>query len=91
MTAVKEVRDQGLKTWNIAKARYDNDLRGGEADREAQAREQLFELQGRLLAAINGDRQIGQVGILQAEADLRRLLNLPQSDGRLIVPSGQSG
>ena len=85
--AVKEVRDEGLKTWNIAKARYDNDLRGGEADREAQAREQLFELQGRLLAAINGDRQIGQVGILQAEADLRRLLNFPQSDGRLIVPT----
>lgn len=85
--AVKEIRDQGLTTWNIAKVRFDNDLSGGEADQEAQAREQLFELQGRLLAAINGDRQQGQVGVLQAEADLRRLLNLPPADGRLIRTS----
>lgn len=85
--AVKEIRDQGLTTWNIVKARFENDLEGGEADREAQAREQLFELQGRLQAAINGDRQQGQVGVLQAESDLRRLLNLPPADGRLIMPS----
>ncbi len=87
--AVRDVRDQGLTIWNITKTRYENDLAGGEADREAQAREQLFELQARLLATINGDRQRSQVGVLQAEADLRRLLNLPQSDGQLIVPTDE--
>ena len=87
--AIRDSRDAGVEIWKITKARYDNDLSGGEADREAQAREQMFELRSRLLAAINGDQQTGQTGVLQAEANLRRLLNLPQSDGRLIMAADQ--
>ncbi|MEM9413362.1 MAG: TolC family protein, partial [Planctomycetota bacterium] len=84
--AIMEARNEQLKIWNISKARFENDLNGGEADREAQAREQYFDIQARLVTAINGDQLTGQSGILQAEANLRRLLGLPQSDGRLIVP-----
>ena len=87
--SIKAARDGGLKTWNIAKSRFENDLPGGEADREAQAREQYYVFQSQLLAALNGDRQSGVSGVLQAEADLRRLLNLPQSGERLIRPSAR--
>lgn len=84
--AIKAARDSAQNTWNTVRARYESDLPGGEADKEAQAREQFFVFQGRLIEALNGNRQSGTPGVLQAEADLRRLLNLPQSDGVLIRP-----
>ena len=84
--ATKTARDGAQDTWNTVKARFENDLPGGEADREAQAREQFFVFQGQLIAALNGDSLNGSTGILQAEADLRRLIGLPQNDGRLIEP-----
>lgn len=85
--AIRSVRDLGLETWQVAKSRYDNDLPGGEADREAQAREQYYQFQSQLLVALNGSRPSGEVGVLQAEANLRRLLGLPQSGSRMIKPS----
>ena len=84
--ALTRARDGALETLNITKARYENNLPGGEADREAQAREQLYNFEGRLIIAKSGDRLTGATGILQAEADLRRLLNLPQTDGQMIRP-----
>ena len=88
--AIEQATEAAVETWKIVKAKYDNELPGGEADREAQAREQMFEFRSRLLAAKNGDPRTGQNGLFQAEANLRRLLNLPQSDGRLIVPSDEA-
>lgn len=87
--SIRRVRDASLTTWNIAKSRFDNDLPGGEADREAQAREQYYDFQSQLLAALNGSAQTGQVGILQAEANLRRLLKLRQSDEHLLKPADE--
>ena len=84
---VKTARDGSLETWNVVKARFDNDLEGGEADKEAQAREQYYQFQQQVVAALNGDPQTGVRGILQAEADLRRLIGLPQSDGSIIRPT----
>ena len=86
--SIKASRDGSLKTWNIAKARQENGLPGGEADRELQAREQYYQFQAQLLAALNGD-QTGSPGVLQSEANLRRLLNLPQSDGQIIRPADE--
>ena len=83
---IKASRDGSLKTWNIAKARRENGLPGGEADRELQAREQYYQFQSQLLAALNGDLLNGVTGVLQAESNLRRLINLPQSDDRVIRP-----
>ena len=84
---VKTARDGSLETWNVVKARFDNDLEGGEADKEAQAREQYYQFQQQVIAALNGDPRTGIRGILQAEADLRRLIGLPQSDGSIIRPT----
>jgi outer membrane protein TolC len=84
--SVKSARDSSLKTWNSVKARFDNDLQGGEADLEAEAREQYFQFEERMLAALNGDARTGSNGVYQAEADLRRLIGMPQSDDRLLWP-----
>lgn len=85
--SAKTVRDLGLTTWNVTKARNTQRLAGGEADREAQAREQYFQFQSELQTALNGDSFNNRTGILQAEANLRRLLGLPQSDGLLLRPT----
>ncbi|MFK7769628.1 MAG: TolC family protein [Mariniblastus sp.] len=85
--STKMARDTSLETWNSVKARFDNDLPGGEADKESQAREQYYLFQQQVVTALNGDPRSGVEGILQAEANLRRLVGLPQNDGRLLRPT----
>lgn len=84
--SAKTARQTALDTWQMIKARFDNNLPGGEADKEAQTRElyYLFDLQ--VEQALNGDPRRGITGVFQAEANLRRLLGLPQSDKRFIRP-----
>ena len=89
--AARSARNGALQTWNIVKARNEGDLVGGEADKESEAREQYFIFQSQLISALNGDPGAGTVGVLQAEADLRRLMNLPQSDGKLLRPADTPG
>lgn len=84
--AIRSLRDSSLKTWKMTSARNQSDLPGGEADKESQAQEQYYQFEGLLLNALNGSNTSGQLGVFQAEADLRRLLNLPQSEGQLIKP-----
>ncbi len=85
----KLARDASQKTWNTVKARFDNDLAGGEADAEAQAREQYFQFEEQMYAALNGDSSRGVAGVYQSEANLRRLIGMPQSDERLLWPSDE--
>lgn len=87
--SIKTARDSSLETWKSVKARFDNDLPGGEADAEAQAREQYFQFEERMYSALNGNAQAGITGIYQAEADLRRLIGMPQSDERLVWPQDE--
>lgn len=89
LQASENVRDQGLATWKSTQARFDNGLTGGGADQEALARAQYYQLESQVTADIGGNESSGQPGILQAEANLRRLLGLPQSDDRLIRPQDQ--
>ncbi len=84
---IKLFRDSSFETWQAAKAKYDQELRGGEADREAQARGQLLMFEQQLDQALNGFHGNGEPGVLQAEANLRRLLLLPLSNEGLIRPS----
>ncbi len=84
--AAKEARESAAETWRVVKAKYENDLPGGEADKEAQTREQFFLFDVQLESALNGDPRRGITGVLQAEANLRQLLGLPQSDDRFIRP-----
>lgn len=86
LEATKRVRDLGLATWQAAKARYDQGLPGGGADSEALARSQYLQFQAQVLNEVSGSPGNGQTGILQAEANLRRLLGLPQSDERFLRP-----
>jgi outer membrane protein TolC len=94
-------RDRALATWRDIKARFDSGKKGGEADKEAQAREQYFRFQEEVENALvgrpvertrtnNGSsggtfRAVG--GVYAAERRLRLLVGLPASDGRLIRTS----
>jgi outer membrane protein TolC len=93
-------RDGGLEMWRRIRALYETGRRGGEAEKEAQAREQYFRfeqevqdaLAGRLLNGTetnNGSRPgtfRGDLGVQVAERRLRLLIGLPISDGRMIRP-----
>lgn len=85
--SIRGARDASFETWQIAKAKYENGLPGGEADREAQARGQHIQFEIQLDQALNAVRANQAAGVLQAEANLRRLMNLPQSGGALIRPT----
>ena len=83
-------RDSALDTWRNVEAKYIKKLRGGEADKEAQAREQYFLFENLVRDALNGAPSGGtSVGIYQGERRLRRLMGLPTNDGRLIRPSDE--
>ena len=94
-------RDASLDTWRRIHALYEAGRRGGEAEKEAQAREQFFRFQEEVQNALSG-RLIdgtrtgngsgggtfrGNGGVHVAERRLRRLIGLPPSDGRLLRPS----
>ena len=93
-------RDAALDTWRRVRALYDAGRRGGEAEKEAQAREQFYRFEeevqnslgGRLFDGTRtnngsmGGTFRGTGGVLVTERRLRRLLNLPASDGRLLRP-----
>ena len=70
-------RDSSLATWKKINA-LAGKLQGGEADKLAQARQQYFEFQGRVLAA-KGE-------LFKCENRLRFLMGLAVSDGRFIRP-----
>ncbi len=96
-------RDSALETWRRIHALYVNGRRGGEAEKEAQAREQYFRYQaevenalsGRLLNGThtNNGSQGGSFqsnhGVYIAERRLRMLMGIPINDGRLIRPQGE--
>lgn len=78
--------EQAEKTWQVARARRKTSLEGGEAYREALAREQRDRLEVELLEAIHNTGRSAPVGLLQADAQLRLLLNLPGDGNTLLYP-----
>ncbi len=96
-------RDAALETWRRIRALYEANRRGGEAEKEAQAREQYFRfeeevqdaLTGRIIDGTqtdNGSRAgtfRGTGGVQVAERRLRLLMGIPITDGRLIRPSDE--
>ncbi len=79
-----EARESARSTWEKRKLLYE----GGEArpDDEAQARQQFFTFENQVINALTG-QSVGQAGLIGSERNLRRLLGLPVSDGRIIRPS----
>jgi outer membrane protein TolC len=89
-----KARDAGLDTWRKIYALYEVKRRGGEADKEAQARAQYFLFQQDVQNALSGEpidmtrnwnglpsgSFRGTGGVLMAERRLRLLMGLPPSD-----------
>ncbi|MCU0871934.1 MAG: TolC family protein [Pirellulaceae bacterium] len=90
LDAKRAARDRALETWRRIHALYVNGRRGGEAEKEAQAREQYFrlhqEVENSLAGRIVADGQPGGPGVQQTERQLRRLMGVPINDGTLLRP-----
>jgi outer membrane protein TolC len=96
-------RDSSLETWRRIHALFKAGRRGGEAEKEAQAREQFYRFQEEVENALSG-RLVGGTsvnngssggtfratgGVQVAERRLRMLIGLPPSDGRLMRPADE--
>lgn len=82
-----EARDSARETWENRKLRLENGV--GRPDDEAIARQQFYTFEVQAQNALAGNGQ-AQLGIFGAERNLRRLLGLPPSDGRVIRPSSEA-
>jgi outer membrane protein TolC len=103
LDAKVKARDAALDTWRKIYALFESGRRGGEAEKEAEAREQYFRFQEDVQTALSGElldatrtnngslggtfRPTG--GVLVAERKLRLLIGLPPSDGRLMRPTDE--
>ena len=103
LDAKTTARDASLETWRRVHALYEAGRRGGEAEKEAQAREQFYRFQegvqnalsGRLIDGTRtGNGSSGGTfhssgGVHVTERRLRWIIGLPPSDGRLLRPADQ--
>lgn len=81
LEARKAGRDSSLEAWRKVHALYVEQSRGGEADKEAQAREQYFFFRGEVENALTD--------VYRSENRLRFMMGISASDGRLIRPSDE--
>jgi outer membrane protein TolC len=81
LAAVQAGRDSALQTWRTIYALYVAGSKGGEAEKEAQAREQYFLFR----AQVENSRGL----LYTAESRLRNLMGLAPTDGRLIRPADE--
>jgi len=81
LEARKIGRDSALEAWRRVHALYVEQSRGGEADKEAQAREQYFFFRSEVETALNL--------VYSAENRLRYMMGISSSDGRLIRPADE--
>lgn len=96
-------RDNALATWNRINALYEADRKGGEAEKEAQAREQYFRFQEQVQNALSGRLDggtrtnngtaggtfRGNGGVLASERRLRLLMGMSINDGKLMRPEDE--
>ena len=75
------------ETWKVAESRNHSGMEGGEAYREALAREQRDRLEVQYLDAIFSTGENSQPGLIQAEARLRLLIKIPANQNVLFYPS----
>lgn len=98
-----EARNRSLETWRAVYGMMESGQPGGEAEREAQFREQFYRFDEEVKNALTGrlvDRTSvfngssggtfrGEGGVHVAERRLRMILGLEINDGRLIRPSSE--
>ena len=81
LNAAKLGRDSALSTWKRIYALSIEKAEGGEAQQEAQAREQYFFFRSRVEEALRD--------LFKSETRLRYLMGLSATDGRLIRPADE--
>jgi hypothetical protein len=81
LDAVIAGRDSALSTWRKTYTLYRIGGKGGEAEKEAQARAQYYAFRSTAEQSLNN--------LYAAEANLRFLLGLAATDGRLIRPKDE--
>jgi outer membrane protein TolC len=81
LEARKAGRDSALEAWRRVHALYVEQSRGGEADKEAQAREQYFFFRAEVEQAL--------ADVYRSEDRLRYMMGISASDGRLIRPADE--
>ncbi len=81
LEARKAGRDSALEAWRKVHALYVEQSRGGEADKEAQAREQYFFFRSEVEQALTD--------VYRSENRLRFMMGISPSDGRLIRPADE--
>ena len=81
LEARKAGRDSSMEAWRRVHALYVEQSRGGEADKEAQAREQYFFFRSEVEQALTD--------VYRCENRLRYMMGISASDGRLIRPSDE--
>lgn len=96
-------RDTALETWRKVHSLFETGRRGGEAEKEAQAREQYFRYEEEVQNALagqpldgtrtnngsSGGTFRGNGGVMTADRRLRLLIGLPIVDGELLRPSDE--
>lgn len=94
LDAKRSARDRAHEVWQQVHSLYVTGQRGGEAEQEWQAREQLYRFEADLQDALLGrysevappQSLPGRGGVAAAERRLRLAIGLPTNDGRLIRP-----
>ena len=81
LNAVLAGRDAALATWSKIKALFDQGVIGGEAEKEAQAREQYY--------LFRAQAEEAQSNLFAVEGRLRFMMGLATSDGYLIRPADE--
>ena len=81
LDAVVAGRDSALQTWRRVYALFRAGARGGEAEKEAQAREQYFLFRSAVEESLNA--------LYAGESKLRYMMGLAATDGRLIRPADE--
>ena len=81
LDAVVAGRNSALETWRRIHALYVVSAKGGEADKEAQAREQYYLFRSSVETSL--------AGLYSAESKLRYMMGLAATDGRLIRPADE--
>ncbi|MBL9082124.1 MAG: TolC family protein [Planctomycetales bacterium] len=96
-------RNTALETWRKVHSLYDTGRRGGEAEKEAQSREQYFRFEEEVQNALagqpldgtrmnngsSGGTFRGNGGVQVCERRLRLLIGLPIGDGEFLRPADE--
>jgi len=91
LEAKKSARDAALETWRSVSRRYE--VGDADAEQEALTRQQYYLFQSQVIDALGGREGGAEAilagGVYATERELRSLVGLPPSDGRVIRPADE--